>query len=197
MHIRAAVVRPLVGDNGLVQDEVSSFEVPYTPGLRASWAVWMANDPDPEPDRLQARRPAASMLEIEQVIADWVESRRQDVERVVYKFAGRDVHLRGGSCAKFRWALLRMVDWRCLDCRVDTDAIEEYYMVRDPIWQQANPDVDGHLCVGCLEQRLDRKLSASDFADVGVNDSTEIPRSARLTARLNSPTAGSPADEVV
>lgn len=28
-------------------------------------------------------------------------------------------------------------DWRCRDCGVDTDSIDEYYMVDDRVWEQA------------------------------------------------------------
>jgi hypothetical protein len=31
----------------------------------------------------------------------------------------------------------------CLDCDENTIALDEYYMLRDPVWLEANPDGDG------------------------------------------------------
>ncbi|MCV7064604.1 hypothetical protein H7H51_00795 [Mycolicibacterium farcinogenes] len=86
---------------------------------------------------------------------------------------------------EFRWQLI-VSDWRCLDCGVDTDAIDEYYMLRDEVWEQAHPDIDGQLCIGCVEQRLGRGLSADDFTAQTVNTSTTLQRSTRLIDRLNN-----------
>lgn len=36
-------------------------------------------------------------------------------------------------------------DWRCRDCGVDTDAIDEYYMVCDTVREPATHGTDGHL----------------------------------------------------
>lgn len=78
------------------------------------------------------------------------------------------------------------VDWRCRACGVDTDAIDEYFMLRDPIWDQVadGPGRHGHLCVGCVEDRLGRSLVGSDFTDADVNTTRLIKRSTRLAARL-------------
>jgi hypothetical protein len=51
----------------------------------------------------------------------------------------------------------------CIDCGVDTDAINESYMIHDELWRAANPDEAGMLCVGCCERRLGRKLCRDDF----------------------------------
>jgi hypothetical protein len=76
-------------------------------------------------------------------------------------------------------------DWCCQDCGVDTDAIDEYYMVTDPLWEQAtHGEIAGHLCIGCLEQRLGRTLHATDFTDYYVNTTHQLRRSPRLIARL-------------
>ncbi len=78
-------------------------------------------------------------------------------------------------------------DWRCRDCGVDTDAIDEYYMVADPVWKQAAKGVDGHLCIGCLERRLGRTLHSGDFTDRPVNTTSQLRRSPRLASRLRLP----------
>jgi hypothetical protein len=73
-----------------------------------------------------------------------------------------------------------------LDCGINTDAIDEYYMLRDEVWREAHPDIKGHLCIDCVEQRLGRSLSTVDFGDAPVNTSTTLRRSARLIDRLGS-----------
>lgn len=58
----------------------------------------------------------------------------------------------------------------CLDCKVNTRALEEYYTVTDEVWSQVNPDIDGMLCIGCVEDRLGRPLNYNDFpVDVPLN----------------------------
>jgi hypothetical protein len=39
----------------------------------------------------------------------------------------------------------------------------DWYMVKDRVWHAATPDKVRFLCVGCLENRLGRRLSAKDF----------------------------------
>jgi hypothetical protein len=79
----------------------------------------------------------------------------------------------------------------CLDCDVDTYAIDEYYILHHSVWRRANPAIAGMLCLGCLERRLGRQLTPEDFAPSLVNDHPECRRSTRLRARL----AGAPADD--
>ncbi len=71
----------------------------------------------------------------------------------------------------------------CLDCGVDTGF--EYYMIHDHLWLNVMPDREGMLCVGCLEDRLGRKLCSRDFPDMPINDVTNSQiRTARLQDRL-------------
>jgi hypothetical protein len=75
---------------------------------------------------------------------------------------------------------------RCLDCGVDTrpgepgrEGLEgqcEWYAVWDYLWQEAGMQAEnemlwssGFLCIGCLEQRLGRELTAEDFPDYPIN----------------------------
>lgn len=76
------------------------------------------------------------------------------------------------------WPWCRPVDTTlCADCGVDTLALCEWYMVRDELWASAWPGGQierSHpgsqvLCIGCLEQRLGRQLTATDFTDAPVN----------------------------
>lgn len=73
--------------------------------------------------------------------------------------------------------------FQCLDCAACTLCTDEYYMVTDEVWSSvANR---GMLCIGCLEARLGRELTASDFTDCPLNISrTVYPKSQRLVARL-------------
>ena len=69
----------------------------------------------------------------------------------------------------------------CLDCGVDTGAIDEYYRVTNELWARVNPGGDGMLCIGCLEKRLGRELTPDDFPN-GADRSS--PKSERLLKRL-------------
>jgi hypothetical protein len=77
----------------------------------------------------------------------------------------------------------------CADCSVSTFAIDEWYMVKDEVWEaawtgQSRHDPDSEiLCIGCLETRLGRTLAAGDFVDVPVNDLSS-GHSDRLRDRL-------------
>jgi hypothetical protein len=60
-------------------------------------------------------------------------------------------------------------DPHCLDCDVDTVEIGHYYMLRDDVWPEANPDDAGMLCFRCVQARLGRRLTARDFTDAPIN----------------------------
>src|SRR5262245_1322803 len=73
----------------------------------------------------------------------------------------------------------------CADCGFDTTD-NEYYMVRNDVWEQASP-LNQHgvfLCIGCLEKRIGRTLSRRDFIECPLNTSPDWPRSKRLRDRL-------------
>lgn len=166
-------------------NNADTVEVIYAPGVRCAWILDSTRFSAAEPNPVSSRVLAATTLEIEQTIASVIEEHSDGLARVVYTFGGRDIHLRDGSRIEFRWQLA-VSDWRCLDCDIDTDAINEYYMLRDEVWQQAHPDIDGQLCIGCVEQRLGRKLAATDFTAQTINTSTTLQRSTRLSDRLGN-----------
>jgi hypothetical protein len=64
-----------------------------------------------------------------------------------------------------------LYDPHCLDCDVDTVEIGEYYMLRDNVWLEANPDDAGMLCFRCVQARLGRRLRARDFMDLPMDRS--------------------------
>lgn len=57
----------------------------------------------------------------------------------------------------------------CLDCRTDTGKLGEHYMLKDSTWYKAHVSNVGMICIGCIEIRLGRKLTVSDFNDSHVN----------------------------
>lgn len=61
----------------------------------------------------------------------------------------------------------------------------EYYMVTNRIWKRVNPKQVGMLCIGCLEERLGRKLMHADFLWCPLNVMNVFDRSSkRLKSRL-------------
>ena len=77
--------------------------------------------------------------------------------------------------------------WLCLDCRVDTGKIGEHYMLNEETWKLVHSSAFGMLCIGCLEKRLGRRLTATDFNTshvnrVGPGGSKSIRLITRLTA---------------
>ena len=73
--------------------------------------------------------------------------------------------------------------FECIDCAACTNCIYEYYMVTDQVWLEAHPNDNGKLCIGCLEQRLGKKLAADDFTACPLNDGV-FDKSDRLLQRL-------------
>jgi hypothetical protein len=71
-----------------------------------------------------------------------------------------------------------VVDRPCIDC--GTDTTDEYYMVKDDVWSIG--EHDGLLCIGCLERRIERQLTPTDFIDCPLN--WEGPKSDRIRSRL-------------
>jgi hypothetical protein len=70
-------------------------------------------------------------------------------------------------------------------------------MVKDEVWARAWAGrlkpwhaLGGQqiLCIGCLEKRLGRTLTACDFMDVPINDITHNTMSARLPDRFTAGT---------
>ncbi len=77
--------------------------------------------------------------------------------------------------------------FKCVDCGVNTNDINEYYMVHDHIWHSVDMASDGGmLCIGCLEERLGRQINAADFTDMPVNYVDFFDRSERLLSRLKA-----------
>jgi len=75
------------------------------------------------------------------------------------------------------------VDWNCVDCKINVSDIKEYaYIVKDEIWPIAFNG--GMLCIGCLENRIGRKLTPNDFDPVPPLNMMNNCQSDRLLDRL-------------
>jgi hypothetical protein len=171
----------------VLDGKAGSVEVICEPGVSAEWVLEVnsVDGAEPAAAATSSRSRLSTILEVEQAIAACVAEHAANVARVVHTFCGRDIHLRGGSRIECRW-VLAVCDWRCLDCGINTDAIDEYYMLQNEVWAQVNPGIDGKLCIGCVERRLGRTLTAADFTDGKINTSATLRRSPRLTERLKS-----------
>jgi hypothetical protein len=93
---------------------------------------------------------------------------------------------------KLRLQKLMRLDAICKDCGVDTapkgrECECEYYMVHDKVWSTAGMKKDGgFLCIGCLENRLGRELTAADFTSAPVNNPHWWRHSWRHSERLEN-----------
>lgn len=75
--------------------------------------------------------------------------------------------------------------FQCIDCSVSTFDNDEYYMIHDHVWLSVVERRDsGMLCIGCLEGRLKRPLTPSDFTGAPINHLDFCEQSERLRDRL-------------
>jgi hypothetical protein len=81
----------------------------------------------------------------------------------------------------------KMTQLPCSDCGADTTPVTrhgcEYYMVTADVWESAKIEMQGILCIGCLENRLGRRLQPCDFSTAPVNDPDPIWDTPRLRDR--------------
>jgi len=99
----------------------------------------------------------------------------------------KPLHLKASNCCECHDCWLTR--FLCLDCKVNTRIIDEYYTLFDHIWLAVNPRRNGMLCIGCLEKRLGRMVTYEDFRpEVPINQlelNHLFPKSARLIDRLS------------
>jgi hypothetical protein len=74
----------------------------------------------------------------------------------------------------------------CLDCHQDLAKMEELFIFDIKVWNKAVGRKDRHkfLCVGCLEDRLGRRLRPEEFPDCEENTTPCLFRSHRLIDRM-------------
>ena len=121
----------------VLDSKADSIEIVCEPGVSAEWVLKVSSFVGAEPANIShsSRSLLPTMLEVEQAIAACIAEHAASVASVVHTFGGRDIHLRDGSRIEYRWVLV-VCDWRCLDCKIDTDAINEYYMLRNEVWRK-------------------------------------------------------------
>jgi hypothetical protein len=79
--------------------------------------------------------------------------------------------------------LVAMPEYRCIGCGLDTNEAGEYYMLLNDVWAKTGRG-DAMACVGCVERRLGRRLTAGDFAECPLNAADWNAQSRRLRQRL-------------
>lgn len=73
--------------------------------------------------------------------------------------------------------------WNCVDCGYNTSL--EHYFVHNEVWYGvAGMPESGMLCIGCLEARIGRTLTPSDFPKVHINNPKTHPMTLRLVSRI-------------
>lgn len=71
--------------------------------------------------------------------------------------------------------------WNCVDCGRNTKL--EHYFVNEDVWfVLAKMPEQGMLCVNCIEKRIGRQLTSSDFTQAHINN----PRTNAMTNQLRS-----------
>jgi len=66
----------------------------------------------------------------------------------------------------------------CIDCWKDIDEIHERFIVYSDMQKRAGIDNYPDICVGCMEKRLGRKLTKTDFPENRVNFPSTRPYAA-------------------
>jgi len=64
----------------------------------------------------------------------------------------------------------------CIDCKKHTDNDKDWYFLRNELWDSLGGG-EGMLCIDCLEKRLKRKVTKSDFDDVAINQKNKFIQS--------------------
>jgi hypothetical protein len=79
------------------------------------------------------------------------------------------------------------LDWNDEGVTVTYDEFTEVYTVKSKIWEAAGMEpMGGCLCIGCLEKRIGRTLTATDF--VRNDPFNKTPGTERLLARRDRST---------
>jgi hypothetical protein len=158
-----------------------TFEYEVAPGVHPGFALSRTSvsatgvTGEPEVSR------QSSLAGVEAAIEAVLDRDAGELSRVVVAPLLRTLHYRDGRQLVFQITPV-ILDWRCLGCRADTLALDEYYMVHDDLWFQASPTGAGHLCIGCLEARIGRRLTPGDFTSPSLDG--------RYSDRLRDRTGG-------
>ena len=73
--------------------------------------------------------------------------------------------------------------WLCVDCNEHTKF--EHYFLKNEVWMgEAKMGEMGMLCIGCVENRINRILVPADFTNAYINDPKKNTMSDRLRSRI-------------
>ena len=73
--------------------------------------------------------------------------------------------------------------WLCVDCNEHTKF--EHYFLKNEVWMgEAKMGETGMLCIGCVENRINRILVPADFTNAYINDPKKNTMSDRLRSRI-------------
>lgn len=97
------------------------------------------------------------------------------------RFTSVRTSLRGSRCSQLIGPVHREVDTD----NVDGQGRDEYYMLHHELWLQINPHNAGHLCIGCVENRLGRRLIRADFTDTPVNTNPRMASAVDVATRAS------------
>lgn len=157
----------------------AEFEYRLTPGIHYGWRV--------ESRGTVVEAAAGSLGEVEDALDDAVFTYCAEHSAIIIGVRGghgwREYTATGGDVLTYVWTLLER-DFRCIDCQYDT--WDETYRVGDPLWAAAG-NATGKLCVGCLEQRINRSLTPEDFVTTDYDSRPDQPISPRLHDRQDPP----------
>lgn len=158
-------------------DASEAFEYLPVAGMHSRWVVWV----DDESTLSSYERLSDVEAEIETWVDETLDERGIEIARVRGSHGWRTFDLSDGTSLRFRWTHSPL-DFRCVGCGGDT--INEAYMVHDEVWEAAGFG-QGWVCIGCMEDRLGRVLSSTDFKPtVPMNTEYYTKRSERLRDRL-------------
>ncbi|GAA1482972.1 hypothetical protein GCM10009624_34120 [Gordonia sinesedis] len=109
-----------------------------------------------------------NLVEVETKIQCALDSAAGTLVKISIHPFFRRIHYVDGSRTDFTVTPISM-DWRCLGCGVDMFSLDEYFLLRGDLWRSIVPNGDGHMCVGCVEQSLGRRLVRDDFTKPSLN----------------------------
>lgn len=59
---------------------------------------------------------------------------------------------------------------KCNDCKKDITLNPiDYFMINDDLWNSITEDSEIFLCIDCVENKLSRNLTISDFTPCSIN----------------------------
>ena len=95
------------------------------------------------------------------------------------------VNTHHGSLNRAQMEQAMAVDWNDHGVEVIFDELTEVYTVKAKVWKAAGMEpMGGCLCIGCLERRIGRTLTATDF--VRSHPFNQLPGTERLLARRDA-----------